>query len=180
MSVTSQWLTTNTPGFDSQQQYLQVSQGGFSSLSSTTVYNSQNLQAEVYPANQFNTLDAHQQQNPLVQPSFGVVQPQTMLPTSQNPELPPQVIPWDGQYYEQHLSTTEVAKLQQPGTESLVTSQPQQASSMAGVYYDPQQPVVYGGQQPTVRVQNIDSQQQSKQLPPLEYNVPHQSSGFSH
>jgi len=40
--------------------------------------------------------------------------------------------------------------------------------------------VVYGGQQPTLRVQNIDSQQQSKQLTPLEYNLPQQSSGLSH
>jgi len=87
MSVTSQWLETNTPGFDSQQQYLQVSQGGFASFSSTTVYNSQNLQAEGYPPNQFNTLDTQHQQNQWVQPSFHVTQPQTMLTTTQSPEL---------------------------------------------------------------------------------------------
>jgi len=147
MSVTSQWLETNTPGFDSQQQYFQVSQGGFASLSSTTLYNSQNLQAEGYPPNQFNTLDTQQQQNQLFQPSFHATQPQTMLTTSQNHELLSQGIPWDRQYYEQHnLSSTEVAELKQPGAESLVKYQQHQPSSMGGMYYGSQQQVAYGGQ----------------------------------
>jgi hypothetical protein len=178
MSVTSQWLTTNVPGFDSQQQYLQVSQGGFVSLPSTTVYNSQNLQGEGYPPNQFNTSDTQQQQNQLIQPSIGVTQPQTMVPPTQNAEILFQGIPWDRQYYEQHhLASTEVAELQQPGTESLVKYQQQQASSMSGMYYGPQQQAVYRGQQPAL-VQNIDSQQQSEQLSPVVYNLPQQSSGL--
>jgi len=180
MPVTSNWQETNTPGFDSQQQYLQVSQGGFASLSSsTTVYNSYNLQAEGCPPNQFNTLDTQLQQNQHVQPSFHDTQPQTMLTTTQNPELLSQDIPWDGQYYEQHnLSSTEVPALQQPGAESLVKYQHQEPSSMAGMYYGPQQQVVYGGQLPSLPVQNIESQQQIKQLTPLVYNLPQQSSGL--
>jgi len=71
----------------------------------------------------------------------------------------------------------EVAELQQPGAENLVKYQQQQPSSMAGMYYGPQQQVVYVGQQPT-SVQNIESQQQSKQLTQLVYNIPQQSSGL--
>jgi len=91
-----------------------------------------------------------------------------MLTTTQNPELLPHAIPWDRQCYEQQFPSTEVAY------------QPQQASSMAGVAYGPQQPVVYWGQHPTLSVQNVDSQQQSKQLTPLAYNLPQQSPGISH
>jgi len=79
-----------------------------------------------------------------------------MLTTTQNTELLSQSIPLDRQYYEQHnLSSTEIAELQQPGAESLVKYQQQEPSSMAGMYYGPQ--VVYGGQLPTLPVQNIES-----------------------
>jgi len=183
MSVTPQWLSAVTPGFDSQQQYLQVSQGSSASLSSTTLYNPQNLQADVYPPKQFNTVEAHQQQHPLVQASFRGTQPQPIIPTTHNPQLLSQVSPWDGQYYEPQLSSTEIFELQQPGAESLVTYQQQQASSMAGGYYSPRQlvvPLMYGAQQPALRVQNSDSQQQSEQHTQLVYNLPQQTSGLSH
>jgi len=177
MTVTSKWLENNTTGFDSQQQYLQVSQEGFASLSSTTVFNSYNLHTEGYPPNRFNTLDTQQQQNQHVQPSFHDTQPQTMLTTTENPELLSQGIPLDRHYYEQlHLSNTEVAGLQQPGAGSLVKYQQWEPSSMTGMYYGPQQQVVYAGQQSTLPVQNIESQQQINQLTPLVYNLPQQSS----
>jgi len=91
-----------------------------------------------------------------------------MLTTNQNRELLSHVIPWDRQCYQHHVPSTEVAY------------HPQQASLMAGVYLSPQQPVVYGGQHPTLSDQNIDSQQQSKQLTPLAYNLSQQSLGISH
>jgi len=184
MSVTPQWRSAVTPGFDSQQQYLQVSQGASASISSTTVYNPQNLQTEGYLPKQFSTVEGHQLQSQLIQPPFHVTQPQNITPTTQNPQFVSQVTSWDGQYFEPHLPSTEVVELHQPGAESLATYQPQQASSMAGVYYTPQQqlvpPQVYGAQETTFMVQNSDSQQQSKQLTPVAYNLPQQSSWLSH
>jgi len=184
MSVTPHWSSALTTGFDSQEQYLQLSQAASANLSTTTVYTQQNPQAESYPSKQFNTVEAYQQQTPMVQQSFTVSQTQP-LTSIHNPQPLTQTVIREGAYYQPQLSSTQVLEISMPsGAEGVVTYQPQQASSMAGIYCNsgqPQQasvPLVYKAQQPTFSFQNSELQLQSNQVTPLVYNPPQQSSGF--
>jgi len=135
MSVMPHWQSAATP-----RQYLQLSQGATASISTSTVYTTQNPQAESYPS---MPVEAYHQQTPLVQQAFLASKTQNILP-AYNPQELSQGVPCEGQYYQPPLSAAQAFDQTKPSVASLVTYQ-QKQPSMTSVYYStahPQQEVV--------------------------------------